>query len=266
MPLTDRMRTVGERYARALAFTRGVIATVEKQPLLYVVRPDGSAEWFGGRELGKVLAHKVTLLEGRWLRAKSDAERSQVADESERLASEALTLLPNDCGCRRDAGLVDVKLPSAVLAEMQTTDAVVNQLDDDIASASVPSSFKEAWRRFVAEWREFYRERSGWLDRAWYGTYEKTVEYRRRALEWREKFVSLGGRPSAPADRPPSTAGDALDAVLKYALIGGGLFVGYKLATNYLATRRTEANDTRRALNTELARVARQSSGRRART
>jgi hypothetical protein len=260
------MRTVGERYSAVLAFMRGVIASVEKQPLLYRVKPDGVAEWFSGRELAKTLDGKVARVEARWLRAKSDAERAQIVDEAERLASEALAMLPNDCGCRRDAGLVDIKLPGAVLDEMQTTDAVIKQLDRDIDNSAMTSTFRDAWRAFVDEWKQFYQQRSGWFDRAWYGTYEKTVEYRRRALEWRQKFVSLGGKPSAPEDKPPTTAGDTLNAVLKYAVIGGGLFVGYKVLTNFLGAKRSERDDTRRALNTELARVARQASGRRSRT
>jgi len=153
-------------------------------------------------------------------------------------------------------------MPGSILDEMETTDAVVKQLDVDIMAAPVPKAFKDAWLAFVNEWHRFYVERRGWLSRTWYGTYEKTVEYRRRAVEWREKFVSLGGKPSAPADKPPTTAGDTLNTVLKYALIGGGLFVGYKL----FASRGSQSAETRSALNTELGRVARQSSGRRVRT
>jgi len=124
----------------------------------------------------------------------------------------------------------------------------------------VDATFKSAWRGFVEEWEKFYKDHSGWFDRWWYSAYDKTVEFRRRAVAWREKFVAVGGIATGPTDKPPATAGDQVTRLIHLALWGGGLFAGYKLVSAWLRQRQVgnkrEASAIRRSLNTEVARVA----------
>jgi hypothetical protein len=38
----------------------------------------------------------------------------------------------------------------------------------------------------------------------WRGTYDKAVEFRERAADWRRKFEQLGGAPTTPPPKPPT--------------------------------------------------------------
>jgi hypothetical protein len=143
-------------------------------------------------------AAELERIERKW-RYGDERERSEAALDAELLAHR---LAP------RNASLVDVKMPGAILDEMNTTDAIIEQLGRDIEASKLPSEkFKAAWRDFRAEWKKFFTEHQGWTDRLWYGAYEKTVEYRTRALDWRRQFEMMGGKPTAPPDKPPTPAG-----------------------------------------------------------
>lgn len=128
------------------------------------------------------------------------------------------------------SGVIDIKMPKDILAEMQTVDATVKQLDGEIQASTVPAVFKLAWAGFLGEWRQFFAEHESWSSRLWYAAYEKTLEYRKRLGEWRAAFVQLGGKTIAP--ELPST--DAAAARAVPWLIVGGLLIGGGLAA-YLA-------------------------------
>jgi hypothetical protein len=146
-------------------------------------------------------AHALELarIERCWTAAASDHERAETVLDAELLAHR---LAPRNA-------VVEVKMPAEILAEMQTTDTVIMQLDKDIAaSPKVDAPFKAAWDGFRREWSNFYKSHQGWIDRLWYGSYEKTVEYRTRALAWRRDFEAKGGKATGPADAPPKAAGE----------------------------------------------------------
>jgi hypothetical protein len=254
------MPTVEERYAAATRYVREALTSVEGRAIGYAINPaTGQAEWYAGALKAQPAREELARITARWLRASTNEERERIAGEVEALAVLVIETMPAK-GCIRDAGIVDVQTPGSIKAEMDTTAGVIRQLDEDIVVSRVDATFKSAWRGFVEEWDQFYKEHSGWLGRWFYSAYEKTVEFRRRALTWREKFVALGGVASAPTDKPPETAADQVKQIGKYLLIGGGILVGWK-AFAYLRERQQRAvlrsaGATRRALNTALARTA----------
>jgi hypothetical protein len=211
--------------------------------------------------------NKLKFLEERWLRATSDDERARIADDAETLAT---AVGKSRCHCygapiefepaHRDSALIDVQTPGSIKAEMDTTRAIIHQLDADVAASSVDASFKTAWRTFVDEFDAFYKQHQGWLERFWYSTYAKTVEFRQRAIDWRARFVALGGTPSAPEDRAPERP-DLVATVTRTALWAAGIYGGLKLVELFRPAARAVRNRrgqvvTRRALYRELERVA----------
>lgn len=165
-------------------------------------------------------------IEQRWAQAQAPGERALVAADAEGLAHRI-----------RNNSLLDFKLPGAQLDELHTTNAIIEQLNRDIVASNVGAAFKAGWRAFRDEWQQFYQEHQGWTDRLWYSTYEKTVEYRQRAADWRTDFETRGGRATGPKDTPPEPAGKGPIPWGKVAL-GAGVAVGALAALNLLAGRR----------------------------
>lgn len=100
-----------------------------------------------------------------------------------------------------DIALGGVRSPGFVAAEMRTVDAAVRALGIDVqqVAAQLPPSFMPGWIAFRVEWAQFYKDNSGWLDRATNPVYDKTIEFRERYASWRDQFVRAGGTPSVPA-------------------------------------------------------------------
>jgi hypothetical protein len=260
------MATVDERYAAATAQVRRAIAALTDHEISYVVHADRSVEWYSGPTKAADLRLQLLAIDGRWLRAKGD--REGIVRGAEGLAARAVELVPIQ-GCERDAGVIDFQTPGSIKAEMDTVAGLVHQLEADVRASDVDAGFKDAWHGFVIEWERFYADHDGWFSRWSYSSYEKTVEFRKRTLAWREKFVALGGKANGPTDKPPQTASDQLQQYSKWLLIGGALLLGWKVL-DHLRDRgrprdgRTDRS-TRRQLNAGLARVANRRDAGRAR-
>ena len=168
------------------------------------------------------LVEHVRQLELAWQAAQSPAVRARIAKTATAIAEEL---------GRRNAL---VQMPGDILDEMKTTHAIIEQLGRDVAGAgtAVPATFRSGWQAFAAEWRRFYDEHQSWLSRTWYASYEKTLEYRKRAADWRHKLEQLGGQTTAPPDDPPRPLG-AVGAVTmpwrELAIAGGALAGGLLL-------------------------------------
>lgn len=248
------MATVEERFASATADVRRAIAAVESRAVGYTIdEATGQVEWFTGRSVIAIQRGELWRLTSQWLRATTSARRETLARNAEALADR---MRKPSTGCTRDAGLIDVQSPGSIRAEMDTVDGIVHQLDADVTASRVEDAFKRAWSGFVDEWTRFYKEHLGWFDRLWYSAYEKTVEYRKRALAWRDKFVALGGKATAPTDQVPQTAADRVSAIGKVLLWGGGLFAAYRIATELIRRNRAAQSATRNGLNRGLVRAA----------
>lgn len=170
------------------------------------------------------LIEQLRQLERKWQAARGPTERARLA--------EAATAIAAARG-RRNAL---VQMPGDILDEMKTTHAIIEQLGRDVAGAAVavPATFRSGWQAFAAEWRRFYDDHQSWLSRTWYASYEKTLEYRKRAADWRRKLEQLGGQATAPPDDPPRPVGGGSSAGptapwRELAIAGGALAGGLLL-------------------------------------
>jgi hypothetical protein len=76
--------------------------------------------------------------------------------------------------------------------------------DTDWEHKAYQGAFVAQWSAFEREFGDFWAEHAhSWTDRMWRGTYDQAVAYRARTLAWRQRFVELGGQPTAPAPTPP---------------------------------------------------------------
>ena len=187
----------------------------------------------------------VDELDRRWLRAASAEARELIATEAETLSDP-----------RRNALILT---PGHILDEMNTVRAVIAQLDKDVARSAVDEDFKTSWRVFFDEYEAFYENHSGWFGRWWAGTYEKSVEYRRRALSWRKRLVDLGGRATSPVDAPPESPGEQLASAAKWLFVGGGIYLAFRASGLWErfeeARKRTRQAEASR-INASLVRTA----------
>lgn len=127
------------------------------------------------------------------------------------------------------AGAV-VYSPSEMKAEAATADAELYQLYLDVNKSKLDSDSKQAFYRFVNEWKNFYNNHSSWTDRLWFSYIEKVQDYRKRGLEWRDKLERLGVVTSAPrpevkeagvkVELPDASKTLAIGAVLAVGVVG----------------------------------------------
>lgn len=76
---------------------------------------------------------------------------------------------------------------------------------DDLSRMSYQGQFVYQWGEFEREFSNFWTAHAdSWADRMWRGAYDKAVEYRVRAADWRQRFEKMGGKPTTPAPRPPT--------------------------------------------------------------
>lgn len=118
-----------------------------------------------------------------------------------------------------------VVTPGAILAEMNTVDAAVKQLDSDVMASAARDAFKKSWRGFVTEWQAFYKDHASWTDRLWGAPYEKTLDYRRRVGEWRTAFEREGGQASGPQISVPGGEREGPGSWKAVLVLAGGLLV-----------------------------------------
>lgn len=126
------------------------------------------------------------------------------------------------------------RLPGVGRAARDDDDEVVRSLmqpsptGPDWEHKSYQGAFVYQWKEFEREFGDFWAGHAhSWTDRMWRGTYDKAVEFRRRALEWRKSFMAFGGRPTSPAPKPPVE--EILPGVSfswKTVALVGGLAVG----------------------------------------
>ena len=144
--------------------------------------------------------------------------------------------------------LFSVLSPSAIKQEIDSVDHYVRRIDADIQShKSKVADLLSDWHLFVEEWTAF-RDGAGWFARTTGATYDKALDYRKRADAWSE-LVRRRGASAAPIGTTPAPApkGDAMNTFLKLAGIGIAAYVGVNLYRTFKASER--ANDERRRVS-----------------
>ena len=153
-----------------------------------------------------------------------------------------------ESGATEVGRLFSVLTPSAIKQEIDSVDHYVRRIDADIQShRSKVADLLNDWHLFVEEWTAF-RDGAGWFARTTGATYDKALDYRKRADAWSE-LVRRRGASVAPVGTTPAPApkGDAMSTFLKLAGIGIAAYVGVNLYRTFKASER--AHDERARLS-----------------
>ena len=130
--------------------------------------------------------------------------------------------------------LFSVLSPSAIKQEIDSIDQYIRRIDRDVQSHKAKAAdLLNDWHLFVEEWTRF-RDGAGWFARTTGATYDKALDYRKRADAW-DELVRRRGASSAPVGTTPAPApkGDAVSAFLKLAGIGIAAYVGVSLIRTF---------------------------------
>jgi hypothetical protein len=136
-----------------------------------------------------------------------------------------------------DVGRIfSVLSPSAIKQEIDSIDRYVQRIDRDVqAHKSRLADLLQDWHLFVEDWIAF-RDGSGWMARTTGATYDKALDYRKRADAW-DELIRRRGASTAPVGTTPAPApkGDSMNAFLKLAGVGIAAYVGVNLFRTYKA-------------------------------
>jgi hypothetical protein len=131
-------------------------------------------------------------------------------------------------------GLFYVLSPSAIKQEIDAVDHYVRRIDHDVqAHKGRLADLLNDWHLFVEEWTTF-RDGAGWFARTTVATYDKALEYRKRADAW-DELLRRRGASTAPVGTTPAVAakGDAISGLLKLAGLGLAAYVGVSLFRSF---------------------------------
>jgi hypothetical protein len=137
--------------------------------------------------------------------------------------------------------LFSVVSPSAIKQEIDSVDHYVRRIDVDIqAHKEKLADLLKDWHLFVQEWLAF-RDGAGWFARTTGATYDKALDYRKRADAW-DELIRRRGASTAPVGTTPAPAApsDLIGSVIKLAGIGIAAYVGVSLIQTY---RKREKRD-----------------------
>ena len=130
--------------------------------------------------------------------------------------------------------LFSVLSPSAIKQEIDSVDAYVRRIDGDVQTHKGKlTDLLNDWHLFVEEWITF-RDGAGWFARTTGATYDKALDYRKRADAW-DELIRRRGASSAPVGTTPASAtkGDLIGSLARLAGIGIAAYVGVSLIQIY---------------------------------
>ena len=130
--------------------------------------------------------------------------------------------------------LFSVLSPSAIKQEIDSVDQYVRRIDRDVQShREKVADILQDWHLFVEDWTTF-RNGADWLARTTGATYDKALDYRRRADAW-DELVHRRGASTAPVGTTPApkAPGDLVGSLTKLAAIGVAAYVGVSLIQIY---------------------------------
>lgn len=137
--------------------------------------------------------------------------------------------------------------PQDMLDYLNRVNLAAEVLDEDIRRAEMAkksAAFYWGWNDWLIVWREFYREHLPWHARLSGSVYDETELRERELMDWRKRFESLGGKPTAPPPQGPGggggddgqkspTLGD-----IGMRLAGGAIVVAGIGVVSYVLTRK----------------------------
>jgi hypothetical protein len=130
--------------------------------------------------------------------------------------------------------LFSVLSPSAIKQEIDSVDLYIRRIDGDVQAhkAKVADLLRD-WHLFVEEWTTF-RDSAGWFARTTGATYDKALDFRKRADAW-DELIHRRGASTAPVGTTPAPApkGDLVGSLVKLAGIGLAAYVGVSLIQIY---------------------------------
>jgi len=130
--------------------------------------------------------------------------------------------------------LFSVLSPSAIKQEIDSVDLYIRRIDGDVQAhkAKVADILRD-WHLFVEEWTTF-RDGAGWFARTTGATYDKALDFRKRADAW-DELVHRRGASTAPVGTTPAPApkGELVGSLVKLAGIGLAAYVGVSLIQIY---------------------------------
>src|SRR5204862_4483945 len=116
-----------------------------------------------------------------------------------------------ESGATEVGRLFSVLTPSAIKQEIDSVDHYVRRIDADIqAHKSKLADLLNDWHLFVEEWTTF-RDGAGWFARTTGATYDKALDYRKRADAW-DELIRRRGASTAPVGTTPARALRALSS------------------------------------------------------
>lgn len=134
-----------------------------------------------------------------------------------------------------------INTPGQMLNAMNVVDRLVDSLGVAVNAqmGHLPKKLVSDFAAFWNEWKAFYAANKSWTSRLWEGTYEQTLAYQARAVEWQKRLTKGGAdvTPDVPTSDKPTAPTDT-GTVLKY--VGAGvaalvfLFVAGKLVHTIL--------------------------------
>ena len=134
-----------------------------------------------------------------------------------------------------DVGRVfSVLSPSAIKQEIDSVDHYIRRINNDIQTHKARlGDLLADWHLFVEEWTTF-RDGAGWFARTTGATYDKALDYRKRADAW-DELIRRRGASTMPVGTTPAPApkSDFMSAFLKLAGIGIAAYVGVNLIRTY---------------------------------
>jgi hypothetical protein len=111
----------------------------------------------------------------------------------------------------------------------------------DVDHKSYHGQFVSQWEAFVKEWRDFVGSHEHWYQRMWKGSYDKAIEFRERAVGWRNQFQRLGGRPTTPEPVVPVEEPVPWKPIVLIAGLGAAALVLPELLRSFRSSRATAA-------------------------
>jgi hypothetical protein len=95
----------------------------------------------------------------------------------------------------------------------------------DVEFMSYQGGFVGNWGAFEHEWDDFVATHTKWYDRMWKGDYDKAIEFRERAVKWRDEFKRLGGVPTTPVPTLPEDGGIPWKSIIMVAGLGAAALI-----------------------------------------